>query len=133
TCRSLSKGLVAGRLLVVNVAAPGENAHRTHAGVKILSENSTLTRYSPCHRLSLAARQVMLASLMAAGTGINLTSANHCFIADREFGPVVRFSRVCSLVKKKTNMIGVRKKCFLWCVSARVSEGLRRKSYCGGA
>ncbi|CAN0101972.1 unnamed protein product [Scytosiphon promiscuus] len=24
----------------------------------------------------------MLASLMAAGTGINLTSANHCFIAD---------------------------------------------------
>ena len=26
----------------------------------------------------------MLASLMAAGTGINLTSANHCFICDRE-------------------------------------------------
>ncbi|CAN0458572.1 unnamed protein product, partial [Ectocarpus sp. 12 AP-2014] len=26
--------------------------------------------------------EVMLASLMAAGTGINLTSANHCFIAD---------------------------------------------------
>lgn len=29
-------------------------------------------------------RKVMLASLMAAGTGVNLTSANHCFICDRE-------------------------------------------------
>ncbi|CAM9815852.1 unnamed protein product, partial [Discosporangium mesarthrocarpum] len=29
-----------------------------------------------------ASHMVMLASLMAAGTGINLTSANHCFIAD---------------------------------------------------
>lgn len=29
--------------------------------------------------------QVMLASLTAAGTGINLTSANHCFICDRKF------------------------------------------------
>lgn len=31
----------------------------------------------------------MLASLMAAGTGINLTSANHCFIADREWVAIV--------------------------------------------
>lgn len=56
-----------------------------------------LSHFLPCLMLLWAVRQVMLASLMAAGTGINLTSANHCFICDREFGTRANFSNFASL------------------------------------